>query len=99
MRKFIKANYPERVHTVDFGRLFVCEDNVKLCNVLSGGDGIHLAPYAYHMALWEIRNTLLADGLPKQEDNSSQQNTTATAEADINTAENTSSAESAEPAE
>lgn len=70
MRAYIKEHYPQRVHTVDFGRLFVCEDKVRLCDILSGGDGIHLAPYAYHMALWEIRNTLIADGLPRPEEQS-----------------------------
>ena len=68
--RYIKEHYPQRVHTVDFGRLFVCEDEVRLCDILSGGDGIHLAPYAYHMALWEIHNTLIADGLPRPEEHS-----------------------------
>ena len=58
MYEYIAENYPERVHTVDFGKLLVCDDGVRLCDQIAGGDGIHLAPYAYHIALWEIRNVL-----------------------------------------
>ena len=61
MRGFVSENYPSRVHCIDYGKLFLCEDGESLCDILSGGDGIHLAPYAYHMALWEINNVLKAN--------------------------------------
>ncbi len=62
MQDYIENNFEERVHFVDFGKHLKDSDG-KLREVFSGGDGIHLAPYAYYVALWEINRTLKADGL------------------------------------
>lgn len=95
MYDYIKEHYPDRVHTVDFGRLLVCDDGIKLCDVLSGGDGIHLAPYAYHMALWEIRRVLIEDGFISAETGELILSRTVAAD----TAEAAETAETAETAE
>ncbi len=55
------ASYPERVYYVDYGR-HMLNDNGLLNNQLDGGDGVHLSPYAYRIALWEIYHTLVEDG-------------------------------------
>lgn len=62
IQKYIKENYPERVYFVDFGKHLRNEDG-DLRESLTSGDGIHLAPYAYYIALWEINRTTKADGL------------------------------------
>lgn len=62
LQAFIEENYAERVHFVDFAKhLKDADGNLKDC--FNGGDGIHLAPYAYYVALWEMNRTLAADGL------------------------------------
>lgn len=62
LRAFIEENYSERVHFVDYAKhLKDADGNLKDC--FNGGDGIHLAPYAYYVALWEMNRTLTADGL------------------------------------
>ncbi len=60
IKEFITENYTERVHYVDFGVHFENE-NGELMKELSSGDGIHLAPFAYNMALWEISRTIKAN--------------------------------------
>ncbi len=62
IQQYIKDNYPERVYFVDFGKHLRNEDG-DLRESLTSGDGIHLAPYAYYIALWEINRTTKADGL------------------------------------
>lgn len=62
MQDFIRENYTERVHFVDFGKHLRGKDG-KLREVFSSGDGIHLAPYAYYIALWEMNRTTKADGV------------------------------------
>ncbi len=57
----LAASYPERVYYVDYGR-HMLNDKGLLNDQLDGGDGVHLAPYAYRIALWEIYHTLLQDG-------------------------------------
>ncbi len=57
----LAAEYPDRVYYVDYGKLML-NDKGMLNNQLDGGDGIHLSPYAYRIALWEIYNTLNRDG-------------------------------------
>ena len=62
MEKFIADNYSERVHYVDFAKhLKDSGGNLKEC--FNGGDGIHLSPYAYYVALWEMNRTMKADGV------------------------------------
>lgn len=62
LRAYIEENFSERVHFVDFAKhLKDADGNLKDC--FNGGDGIHLAPYAYYVALWEMNRTLSADGL------------------------------------
>lgn len=62
LQAFIGENYAGRVHFVDFAKhLKDADGNLKDC--FNGGDGIHLAPYAYYVALWEMNRTLTADGM------------------------------------
>jgi len=62
LEQFIKDNYSERVFYVDFAKhLKDAEGNLKEC--FNGGDGIHLSPYAYYVALWEMNRTMIADGV------------------------------------
>ncbi len=62
LEQFIKDNYSERVYYVDFAKhLKDSEGNLKEC--FNGGDGIHLSPYAYYVALWEMNRTMIADGV------------------------------------
>lgn len=62
MEDFIGENYAERVHYVDFAKHLKDSDgNLKEC--FNGGDGIHLAPYAYYVALWEMNRTMKLDGV------------------------------------
>lgn len=57
MEKFIHENYSERVHYIDFAKHLKDGDgNLKEC--FNGGDGIHLSPYAYYVALWEMNRTI-----------------------------------------
>lgn len=60
LKKYIEDNYPERVSFVDFGMHLRDEDG-NLRENLTSGDGIHLAPYAYYIALWEFNRNLKAD--------------------------------------
>ncbi len=57
----LAQSYPERVYYVNYGRLLL-NDRGLLNNQLDGGDGVHLSPYAYRIALWEIHRTLVEDG-------------------------------------
>ncbi len=59
--KQLAESYPERVYYVNYGVHMLNDDGV-LNNQLDGGDGVHLSPYAYRIALWEIRRTLVEDG-------------------------------------
>ncbi len=62
MEKFINDNYSDRVHYLDFAKHLKDGDgSLKEC--FNGGDGIHLAPYAYYVALWEMNRTMLSDGV------------------------------------
>ncbi len=62
LEQFLKDNYDERVYYVDFAKhLKDAEGNLDEC--FNGGDGIHLSPYAYYVALWEMNRTMTADGV------------------------------------
>lgn len=62
MEQFIAETYPERVYYLDFAKhLKDAEGNLKEC--FNGGDGIHLAPYAYYVALWEMNRAMKAEGI------------------------------------
>ncbi|MGN0650156.1 MAG: SGNH/GDSL hydrolase family protein [Oscillospiraceae bacterium] len=61
LQAFVEENYPERVFYVDFAK-HLKEKDGKLRIIHSSGDGIHLGPYAYYIALWEINRTMIADG-------------------------------------
>ncbi len=75
------SEYPNRVYYVDYGRLLLNDEGL-LNNQLDGGDGVHLAPYAYRIALWEIYRTLVEDGTlyPKLMEDTSEVSEEATAE-------------------
>lgn len=62
MRRFIEKEFPERVHFVDFGQ-YLKNDEGKLRTCLHSGDGVHLAPYCYYIALWEMHRALMEAGL------------------------------------
>lgn len=55
------ADMLEEVYYVEYGQ-HMLNDRGVLNNQLDGGDGVHLSPYAYRIALWEIRRTLIEDG-------------------------------------
>ncbi len=62
MEKFLSETYPQRVHYYDFAKHLKDSDgNLREC--FDGGDGVHLAPYAYYVALWEMNRVLTACGL------------------------------------
>ena len=62
LKGFIEENYTERVHFLDFAKhLKESDDSLKDC--FDGGDGIHLSPYAYYVALWEMNRCMIADGV------------------------------------
>lgn len=62
MREYIAQEFPERVHFFDFGQYLKNEDN-KLRTCLHSGDGVHLGPYCYYIALWEMHRALMEAGL------------------------------------
>lgn len=62
MKKYLEENFPERVHYFDFGRYLKNEKN-ELRECLHSGDGVHLGPYAYRIALWEMHRALTEAGL------------------------------------
>ena len=62
MKKYLEENFPERVHYFDFGRYIKNEKN-ELRECLHSGDGVHLGPYAYRIALWEMHRALTEAGL------------------------------------
>ncbi len=62
MAQYIDEHFSGRVHFIDFGRHLRDEEG-KLPEHHSSGDGIHLGPHAYYIALWEMYNSLVADGL------------------------------------
>lgn len=62
IRDYIEENYPERVYYVDFAK-HLKDEAGRLRECFDGGDGIHLSPYAYYVALWEMNRTTVADGL------------------------------------
>lgn len=57
MKNYIKENLGQRVAFVDFGYLLKNGDNM-LSNGLDSGDGIHLAPECYYIAMLEICDQL-----------------------------------------
>ena len=59
---YIEEHFSGRVHFVDYNKHLRDEDG-KLPEHHTSGDGIHLGPHAYYIALWEMHNTLVADGL------------------------------------
>lgn len=62
LKVYIEENYSERVHFLDFAKhLKDSDDSLKEC--FDGGDGIHLSPYAYYVALWEMNRSMIADGV------------------------------------
>ncbi|MGN1341174.1 MAG: SGNH/GDSL hydrolase family protein [Oscillospiraceae bacterium] len=62
MREYIAQEFPERVHFFDFGQYLKNDDN-KLRTCLHSGDGVHLGPYCYRIALWEMHRALTEAGL------------------------------------
>ena len=62
MREFIADEFPERVHYFDFGQ-YLKNEQGKLRTCLHSGDGVHLGPYCYYIALWEIHRALMEAGL------------------------------------
>ena len=62
MAQYIEERFSGRVHFIDYNRLLRDEEG-KLPEHFTSGDGIHLGPHAYYIALWEMYNTLVADGL------------------------------------
>ncbi len=62
LKGYIEENFSERVHFLDFAKhLKDSDDSLKEC--FDGGDGIHLSPYAYYVALWEMNRSMIADGV------------------------------------
>lgn len=57
MRNYIVENYGRRVSFIDFGYLLKNPDNL-LSAGLDSGDGIHLAPECYFIAMLEICDQL-----------------------------------------
>lgn len=57
MKNYITENFGQRVAFVDFGYLLKNGDNM-LSNGLDSGDGIHLAPECYYIAMLEICDQL-----------------------------------------
>lgn len=62
MRQFIENEFPERVHFFDFGQ-YLKNEQGKLRTCLHSGDGVHLGPYCYYIALWEMHRALMEAGL------------------------------------
>ncbi len=62
MREFISKEFPERVHFFNFGQ-YLKNEQGKLRSCLHSGDGIHLGPYCYYIALWEMHRSLMEAGL------------------------------------
>lgn len=62
IKQFIKDEFPERVHYFDFGR-YLKNEQGKLRTCLHSGDGVHLGPYCYYIALWEMHRALMEAGL------------------------------------
>lgn len=62
MRRFIEEEFPERVHFIDFAQ-YLKNDEGKLRTCLHSGDGVHLGPYCYYIALWEMHRALMETGL------------------------------------
>lgn len=62
MRRFIAEEFPERVHFIDFGQ-YLKNERGKLRTCLHSGDGVHLGPYCYYIALWEMHRALMEAGL------------------------------------
>ncbi len=62
MRSFIEEEFPERVHFLDFGQ-YLKNDDGNLRSCLHSGDGVHLSPYCYYIALWEMHRALMEAGL------------------------------------
>ncbi len=60
IKNFIDKNYSERVHFMDFAYVLKNSQN-KLGDGLDSGDGIHLMPEPYHVALLEICSRLGID--------------------------------------
>ena len=60
--KVLEENFRRRVHYFDFGRYLKNEKN-ELRECLHSGDGVHLGPYAYRIALWEMHRALTEAGL------------------------------------
>ena len=62
LRSFIEEEFPERVHYFDFGQ-YLKNEQGKLRTCLHSGDGVHLGPYCYYIALWEMHRVLMEAGL------------------------------------
>lgn len=62
MRSYIEKEFPERVHFFDFGQ-YLKNEQGKLRTCLHSGDGVHLGPYCYYIALWEMHRALMEAGL------------------------------------
>lgn len=62
LREYIADKYPERVHFIDFAQ-YLKNDEGKLRSCLHSGDGVHLGPYCYYIALWEMHRALMEAGL------------------------------------
>lgn len=62
LKAYIGDNYNTRVHFIDYGQ-YLKNDKNELRACLHSGDGVHLAPYCYDIALWEIHDKLKTYGL------------------------------------
>ncbi len=62
MSQYIDEHFSGRVHFVDYNKHLRDEEG-KLPEHHTSGDGIHLGPHAYYIALWEMYHTLVDDGL------------------------------------
>ena len=58
IERFIKKNYTERVHFINFGEPLKNADGI-LDEQYNGGDGIHLARKAYYVAMHEINRQMI----------------------------------------
>lgn len=57
LRDFLEKEYPERVHFLNFAQ-YLKNDDGKLRTCLHSGDGVHLGPLCYEIALWTMHEAI-----------------------------------------
>ncbi len=62
LKQFLSETYTERVRYVDFGQ-HLRSVNGKLLDIHNAGDGVHIMPSAYKIAMWELARVTKQDGL------------------------------------